>query len=1046
MSERRAAFLADLTSRVTHARDESEILRAGLEAVVAELGASRAFFAEGNETTERVVVSAGPADDAAGSIRASFALQQLGGVDWWRTFSQGDLAVEQGELPSELAAAGERSYAVQSLQRMGGWKVTLTVTQCSPRVWRQDELWLLSDVLARVWPAVERARTEAKLAADVKHRAADDLVLRLTAESERRQRLYETTLSNTPDLIYVFDLTHRFTYANAALLDTWGRGAHEVIGKTCLEVGYPDWQASLHDAEIDQVIASRHRVHGEVPFKGPQGQRIHDYIFVPVLGADGEVEAIAGTTRDVTALKQAERLMAGQAQSYGLMVRGAPLVEVLESLCDIIDQQATERLCASILLMQDDGRHLRPAAGRHMPASWSSAVDLWAIGPQQGTCGSAAHARKPIISPDIETDSVWSPELRELALKHGFRACWSTPIFSSGGSAVLGTLALYYPRVHHPDPSEMRLVEIITRSAGIAIERQRNEEGFKRYSEWLRLLWETAAVLLTTEDPESLVRSLFMMIGPDLDLEVFLNHMRSDGGQDLELFTFAGISSELAGEVAKIQLGSPLCGNVDQTREPYTVSYIQSSHQIEHELLKSLDLRGYACVPLIANERLIGTLAFGSKVRDHFEVDEVEFLRTVARYMTVAYERLRLVRELRDADRKKDDFIALLAHELRNPLAPLRNGLAVMRLASSDAAAMGRARAIMERQLAHMVRLIEDLLDVSRISLNKMQLRRTCVPLSEVVSNALETARPAIDNAEHQLEVLLPSEPILLDADLTRLAQVFGNLLTNSAKYTPKRGRITLRADRDEAGVVISVEDNGIGLRPESLGSIFGMFSQVDHSFERTTGGLGIGLALVKGLTEMHGGSVRAESAGPGQGSRFVVHLPTLSAEAGERARAVSVRPSADKPRRRILVADDNRDAAESLATMLRLAGNEVHTAHDGIEAVERAEAISPDVVLMDVGMPRLNGYDATRRIRSHLWGQRIVVIALTGWGQDSDRRLSREAGCDDHLVKPVDAAQLDELMSKLCDHRTEPRPHGTLPGAVAPAGAREQASPSDTP
>ena len=277
-----------------------------------------------------------------------------------------------------------------------------------------------------------------------------------------------------------------------------------------------------------------------------------------------------------------------------------------------------------------------------------------------------------------------------------------------------------------------------------------------------------------------------------------------------------------------------------------------------------MGLQSYACFPLNADERLLGTGSGGRqspRKRDEFEVDEVEFMRTVTRYLTVAYERLRLVRELREADRKKDDFIALLAHELRNPLAPLRNGLHVMRLASHDAAAVARARSIMERQLSHMVRLIDDLLDVSRISLNKLQLRRTRVALSDIVSNAVETARPSIDNAEHLLEVVLPSEPVLLDADLTRLAQVLANLLTNAAKFTPKQGHITLRAERLDDVVTIAIEDNGIGLHPDSLRSIFEMFSQVDHSIERTTGGLGIGLALVRvHLTEMHGGSVRAIS------------------------------------------------------------------------------------------------------------------------------------------------------------------------------------------
>lgn len=1031
LTERRTAFLTELTTRLASVGDDKELLRVSLEALVAFLRCSRAVLAECREADNRLLLSGCWPPEPGPYAPRSFALDQLGGIDWWRDYSRGELVLgearQREQLPAELFGPGARSYAVHSLPRDSGLQVTLAVTDQVPRVWRDDERLLLAELLARVWPLVERARAEAALAAELravetllveqhqseaKHRAADDLVLRITAESERRRRLYETTLSNTPDLIYVFDLRHRFAYANATLLETWGRSWSEVIGKTCLEVGYPDWQAATHDSEIDQVIHSKRSVRGEVPFRGPQGERIHDYIFVPVLGADGEVEAIAGTTRDVTVLKRAEYLMAGQAQALELMAKGAALPEVLEALCDVIDQQATQRLCASIMLMQDDGQHLRPIAGRHMPATWSRAVNPWPIGPRNGACGSAAFRAERVVSPNIASDPLWEPERKELAAKHGFRACWSTPIISSGG-AVLGTVALYYPRLHQPDPLELRLVEIVTRTAGIAIERRRGEEGLRAHSERLRLLWEAAAVLLTTDDPEALIRALFVRIAPHLGLDIFLNHVLSDGGEQLELFSFAGVSPELAGEVSKISPTSALCGDVAQTHEPYSVSFVQSSNEPVNALLKGLGLRAYACVPLVAGERMLGTLSFGSRQRERFEADELEFMRTVTRYLTVAYERLRLVRELREADRKKDDFIALLAHELRNPLAPLRNGLAVMRLASADAAAVGRARTIMERQLSHMVRLIDDLLDVSRISLNKMLLRRSRVALTDIISNAVETARPTIDAAEHELTISLPSEPVMLDADLTRLAQVFGNLLTNAAKYTPKRGRITLSARRQDDGIVIAVEDNGIGLRPESLRSIFGMFSQVDHSVERTTGGLGIGLALVKGLTEMHGGSVHAESQGAGLGSRFIVCLPLAGAPAEERAEPKSI--ASEKSRRCILLADDNRDSAESLATMLRLSGNDVHIAHDGIEAVERAEAIRPEVILMDVGMPRLNGYDATRRIREHDWGRSIIIIALTGWGQESDRRRSREAGCDEHIVKPVDPVQLGELIAEFC-------------------------------
>jgi PAS domain S-box-containing protein len=370
---------------------------------------------------------------------------------------------------------------------------------------------------------------------------------------------------------------------------------------------------------------------------------------------------------------------------------------------------------------------------------------------------------------------------------------------------------------------------------------------------------------------------------------------------------------------------------------------------------------------------------------------------------------------LREADRQKDEFLALLAHELRNPLAPLRNGLQIMRLAGADEHAVSRARAMMERQLGHMVRLVDDLLDVSRISRNKLELRRSRVLLSDVVSSALETSRPVIEEAGHELIATLPAEPVPLDADLTRLAQVFSNLLTNSARYTDRGGRIELTGDVRDGEVVVSVRDTGIGIPAEALPRVFEMFSQVDRSMERATGGLGIGLALVKGLVEMHGGSVTAESAGPGQGSTFSVRLRALESRAGREALDTHEEgPEANGPRRRVLVVDDNRDAAGSMEILLKLLGNEVCTVHDGLEAVAAAERLRPEIVLMDVGMPRLNGYEATRRIREQPWGRDMKIIALTGWGQESDKEQSRQAGCDGHLVKPIDLPDLEKLLATL--------------------------------
>jgi len=367
---------------------------------------------------------------------------------------------------------------------------------------------------------------------------------------------------------------------------------------------------------------------------------------------------------------------------------------------------------------------------------------------------------------------------------------------------------------------------------------------------------------------------------------------------------------------------------------------------------------------------------------------------------------------LLEADHRKDEFLATLAHELRNPLAPLRNGLQVMKLESHNASAVERSRDMMERQLGHMVRLIDDLLDVSRIRLGKITLQKQRVQLANVIQQAVEISRPLINDHGHQLSIQGLSDAIILDADATRLAQVFSNLLNNAAKYTERGGLIQVEISTSDNTVSVRVRDNGVGISATMLPKLFEMFTQVDRSLERSRGGLGIGLSLVKQLIEMHGGHVSARSEGPGTGSEFTVRLPLNLKEVRTPTESTAPIPSRSAPRHRILVVDDNRDAALSLAMMLKIMGHETETAHDGIEALEAAPSFHPDLILLDIGMPRLNGYDTARRIRQVEWGKNLMLVALTGWGQDQDRRMSQEAGFDFHLVKPVELSELEKILA----------------------------------
>ncbi|MGE5095255.1 MAG: PAS domain-containing protein [Betaproteobacteria bacterium] len=366
---------------------------------------------------------------------------------------------------------------------------------------------------------------------------------------------------------------------------------------------------------------------------------------------------------------------------------------------------------------------------------------------------------------------------------------------------------------------------------------------------------------------------------------------------------------------------------------------------------------------------------------------------------------------LREADRRKDEFLATLAHELRNPLAPIRNAVHILHMKGRQSPEISGARDIIDRQARHMTRLVDDLLEASRITRGKVELRMENVPLAAVVNDALDAVRPLVEKAGHDLAVDLPPGDVMLRADPTRLTQVILNLLNNAVKYTPPRGHIRLSARVVGEQLAITVTDDGIGIPPDRLPHLFQMFSQVAPPLDRVQGGLGIGLALARGLVQLHGGTLEARSDGPGKGSRFVAHLPVVvGPDAAMPRRTAGAGIEASRPRR-VLVVDDNRDAAESLVNLLRLMGHEVLAAYDGLEAVDCAQSFDPQVVLLDIGLPIMNGYEAARRIRQMPRGAAIRLVAVTGWGQDSDKRRALQAGFDHHLTKPVSVEQLQHVL-----------------------------------
>jgi PAS domain S-box-containing protein len=739
---------------------------------------------------------------------------------------------------------------------------------------------------------------------------------------------------------------------------------------------------------------------------------------------EGRSAYVLALVDDVTARRRGDRYRAIQHEVSRLLAEAPRLdavaPDIVEAICaqlgwDVgtlwtVDADAALLRCVDVWTAADEfaafventrARTFAPGAG--MPGRvWSSGRVAWIT--------------------DVATDTNFPR--RHAAIHAGLHAWLGFPIVLGG--QVLGVMEFFSREVRPDDPELLQLMSSLGSQIGQFLERTRAEEELARLlaaeqsarasaeaatAELQRLQRITDAALapLTVDDLlRELLERLRVVVGVDT-AAVFMVDREHDC---LVLRASDGLESGARRE--PIPIGKGFVGRIALGRDPGMAEDIDQV-DLHSPFLRERGLRSLLAAPLIVSGRVTGVIRVGSSEARRFTPGDARLLQLVADRAALAienaylYEAERTARsEAEAASRAKDQFLAMLAHELRNPLAPIRSATHVIGRLATDGT-VRRARDIIERQVNHLTRLLDDLLDVARITRGKIELVKAPVDLETAVNEAVDATRALLEARSHTVAVSVPDGPIQLDADPTRLVQVIGNLVNNAAKYTPPRGSIRITGRRDGNWVVLSVQDNGIGIPPAMLGRVFDLFSQVDPGFARSEGGLGVGLTLVRSLVELHGGTVTARSEGQGRGSEFIVRLPAGVADAGEDVTAVEQPPSTEP--RSILIVEDNADAAEMLRAALELAGHRVTTCEDGVSGTDIALRDKPDVMLVDIGLPGLDGYEVARRVRASL-GDRVILIALTGYGQPEDRRRALESGFDGHLVKPVDPSELSRLIA----------------------------------
>jgi signal transduction histidine kinase/DNA-binding response OmpR family regulator len=574
------------------------------------------------------------------------------------------------------------------------------------------------------------------------------------------------------------------------------------------------------------------------------------------------------------------------------------------------------------------------------------------------------------------------------------------------------------------------------------VEEKAAREAAERASHRLAFLAEASATLASSLDLEAMRRGLARLVVPRFAEVALLSLVSTDGVAERHEMAWSTNDPEHPLLTASLAaLDDPVLE--DTVRRVLRFGKLES---IERDpagpsasriaLPRGLSVHALMLVPLLVRGRKLGVLALGLDApARHFDTDTLAMIAELASRGATALDNALLFRKIQDEDHRKNEFLAMLAHELRNPLAPISNAVHILRVSEGDPSKLVWARELISRQLKQLVRLVDDLLDVSRITRGKIELKIESVDVAQVTAAALETSKPNIDAHGHTLSLQLPGEPLHLEGDFARVAQVLSNLVNNAAKYTPKGGRISLSAAREGDQVVFRIRDSGVGIPPEFLASIFDAFTQVDRTLARSHGGLGIGLTLVRRLVEMQNGTVAVRSEGRNRGSEFTVRLPATTGVVTRIATTGAIAlPSPSPAGLRVLVVDDNHDVADSTASIMRMSGCDVHVAYDGKAAIESVQRLRPDAVLLDIGLPSIDGYLVAEHIRAQPENVSTMIVAVSGYGQEQDRIRSKSVGFDYHVVKPIDPTALAGLIGSLRVSRDAARNGGEAPVPLSKA------------